>query len=272
MKVRLNNPRDGATQAEIEENPQFVTALKRGLEVLNLLAKSGRAMGNADIASATGLPKATVTRATFTLLALGYINYDRSTGRYSVGASAISLGYGAMGGNAILRVAQPHMRTFANRYHVSVALGESSGLEMVYVGNELREEDVGVRLFPGASLPLESTAIGHAYLCGVDSAHRARLLLQFEEKEDKSFAQLRGKIQESFAQFSRLGFCIVGGLWDPMVSTVGVPLTLAGEERTIVFTASGLSTDTAIERLESEIGPALRAMVGQIARALGQAL
>lgn len=270
MKVRVNNPRDGVQASEVEDNPQFVTALKRGLEVLHLLARSARPMGNADIAAATRLPKATVTRATFTLLALGYANYDRSTGRYSVGANAITLGYGAMGGNAILRLAQPHMRTFANRHHVSVALGENSGLEMVYVGNELREEDVGVRLFPGASLPLESTAIGHAYLAGVAPDVRARLLAQLESRDAAAYLALKPKIEASLAEYATAGFCIVGGLWDPMVNTVGTPLTLAGEERTVVFTASGLLKDTTTSRLASEVGPALRAMVGAIARSFAQ--
>ncbi len=50
----------------------------------------------------TGLPKATVSRLTFTLAALGYLNYSASQEKYSLGTAVLSLGHAFMKGNDVL--------------------------------------------------------------------------------------------------------------------------------------------------------------------------
>ncbi|MFY7961771.1 MAG: helix-turn-helix domain-containing protein, partial [Elsteraceae bacterium] len=59
-----------------EEDPSFVTALARGLAVIRAFDSGPDAMTMADIARATGLPRASVRRALFTLEALGYVASD----------------------------------------------------------------------------------------------------------------------------------------------------------------------------------------------------
>jgi DNA-binding IclR family transcriptional regulator len=251
-----------------ERDPQFVASLKRGLDVLMALARSGRSLSTGELAARTNLPKATITRLTYTLVKLGHAIYDPRTGRYSTGAASVQLGYGALGGNAVLRIAQPHMRTIANRLNVSVAMGECSGLEMVYVGNETRDGPVGPRLFVGAALPIQNTAMGHAYLSGIDPARRARLLKKLEDSDVKAFKTALPFITASLHQFAECSYCIVAGRWDPLINGVGIPLTLAAEGRTVAFTASGLVRDTPVERLRDVVAPALRTMIDTIEQGL----
>ena len=64
---------------------RFNTALARGLSVLRAFSPDNRPIGNAEIAARVGLPKATVSRLTFTLTELGYLNYNEDIERYSLG-------------------------------------------------------------------------------------------------------------------------------------------------------------------------------------------
>lgn len=54
------------------DEPYFISALARGLEVLSCLS-DGKALGMAEIAGATRIPASTVWRICFTLEKCGYV-------------------------------------------------------------------------------------------------------------------------------------------------------------------------------------------------------
>src|SRR5690606_2714073 len=60
---------------EMSTDRQFTTNLARGLEVLRAFTPDEPLLGNRELMSRTGLPKATVWRLTYTLTTLGYLNY-----------------------------------------------------------------------------------------------------------------------------------------------------------------------------------------------------
>ena len=65
----------GLSGGEIEmpaKDRQFANTLARGLEVLRCFRVGDALLGNKEIAQRTGLPKATVSRLTHTLIELGY--------------------------------------------------------------------------------------------------------------------------------------------------------------------------------------------------------
>jgi hypothetical protein len=53
-----------------ENDPQFVSAVARAFSILRCFEYGAKHLGNRDIARQTGLPKATVSRLTFTLASL----------------------------------------------------------------------------------------------------------------------------------------------------------------------------------------------------------
>ena len=59
---------------------QFVNALARGLEVLRCFRPGEVFLSNADMAKRTAIPKPTISRLTYTLTKLGYLNYSDSLG------------------------------------------------------------------------------------------------------------------------------------------------------------------------------------------------
>ena len=87
---------------EGEKDYRFNTALARGLAILKAFGPDNRPIGNAEIAKRVGLPKATVSRLTFTLTELGYLKYDDDIGRYSLGPAILSLGQHIMSSSILL--------------------------------------------------------------------------------------------------------------------------------------------------------------------------
>lgn len=77
-----------------QEQRQFVTALARGLALLAAF-RGERVLGNLELARRTQLPKSTVSRLTFTLTCLGYLEQaddGRGHTAYRLGARVAELG------------------------------------------------------------------------------------------------------------------------------------------------------------------------------------
>jgi DNA-binding IclR family transcriptional regulator len=68
-----------------KDSAQVSSALVRGLEILRSFTPNDISLGNQELIDRTGLPKATISRLTLTLVNLGYLNYDDNLGRYSIG-------------------------------------------------------------------------------------------------------------------------------------------------------------------------------------------
>ena len=75
------------------DDPDFVNALARGLAILRAFQLDEPLMGNVELAEATGLPKSTISRLSFTLTQLGYLRYREEYGKYELAAGVVALAY-----------------------------------------------------------------------------------------------------------------------------------------------------------------------------------
>jgi DNA-binding IclR family transcriptional regulator len=104
-----------ATRSETaREERQFVTALARGLDILRCFSRKDRELGNTEIATRTGLPKATVSRLTFTLTQMGYLTYTPGTGRYALSVGVLAFSNAYLGTLDVRNVARPLMQELAD--------------------------------------------------------------------------------------------------------------------------------------------------------------
>jgi DNA-binding IclR family transcriptional regulator len=167
---------DDLRDDEATKDRNFVTALARGLELLSCFRDGEVTLTNSDFSDRTGLPKATISRLTYTLCELGYLIADLRTGTYRLGAAALNLGFSVLSGIDIQDLAQKEMaqlRDGPNSY-ITVALGEVYQLEVVYVATSNSLEGVALVARIGSRLPLCPSAIGQSILVGMrDDAREA---------------------------------------------------------------------------------------------------
>src|SRR5690606_35108514 len=83
---------DSMENFEAPDNRQFVTALARGLELLRCFRPDSAELSNQLLARRSGLPRPTVSRLTYTLRTLGYLDYDPDSGKYRLGPGVLALG------------------------------------------------------------------------------------------------------------------------------------------------------------------------------------
>ena len=79
------------------QNKDEVSALARGLALVRSVANASQPLSNRELAEATGIPKATISRLAATLVAAGYLRQATDSERFSLGPALLELG------NAYLR-------------------------------------------------------------------------------------------------------------------------------------------------------------------------
>ena len=68
-----------------------VSALGRGLALLKVIGMSAAPMSNRELADTTGLPKATVSRLTATLVNEGYLRQSQDSELFSLGPALLDM-------------------------------------------------------------------------------------------------------------------------------------------------------------------------------------
>jgi len=181
--------------ADGDKDYRFNTSLARGLSVLKAFGPDNRPIGNAEIAKRVDLPKATVSRLTFTLTELGYLTYDDDIGRYSLGPAVLSLGYDVLAQMEIGDIARPFMQELAEYADGSVFLGMPSGTELVYIQACRSPVSMTIRLGIGSRIPMAKTGMGRSYLAALPEDDRAALLERMAHDFGDEWPEIERKLQ-----------------------------------------------------------------------------
>jgi len=251
-----------------EHDRKFVVALARGLEVLRAFTPSQGLLGNQEIAARTGLPKATVSRLTYTLTRLDYLTHIERLGKYQLAPAALSIGYSTLANMRIRQVARPYMQELADYAGASVSLGTRDRLNVIYVEHCRARSAVMLRLDLGSRIPLATTAMGRALIAALPASEREWLLGHIARREGERWPQLRRGIERAIADYGARGFALSVGDWQRDVSAVGVPLIAPDGTGVFAFNCGAPAFQIPRERLETDIGPRLVNMVRNVEAAL----
>jgi DNA-binding IclR family transcriptional regulator len=277
MRKRTHSVVDEASFREDDEgvsgDRQFVVALQRGLDILRCFRPTDEALGNQELAERTRLPKATVSRLTYTLSKLGYLVYLEETGRYRMGVRVLGLGYACLSGLKIRETAMPYMQAMANHAGDGslVSLGGRDDLAMLYIACARSAGMVSLQLNVGSRISLSRSSMGWAYLAAISDAERAELLPRLREKAGpERWPAIEGGIQRAAQEIRERGFCTNFGEWHTQVHSVAVPFRLPHQDMPVLaFNCGGPSYLLSKDRLENDLGPRLVELVRNVATAGG---
>jgi DNA-binding IclR family transcriptional regulator len=248
-----------ADSIETGKDRQFVTALARGLSILRAFRCEDRVLGNQELATRTQLPKPTVSRLTYTLTELGYLNYNTEFGKYELGTSVLALSYPALANFDIRQVAKPHMRELSDANNVGAGLATPNRLSMVYIEYCSPPTLVTLRIDVGLCLPMIETATGLAYLAGLDDVERQRLIQRSRRRHGNVWPEHENRINTAREELAKRGFCIKIGAWDPDVNAVATPFVAPDGKETYVLSCAAPTFLADRDRLAEDIGPQLLA-------------
>ncbi|PWK35276.1 IclR family transcriptional regulator [Cupriavidus plantarum] len=249
----------GATVLPLDDDDRnFVGALARGLELLRAFGPGDDYLGNAELSRRTGIPRPTVSRLTYTLASLGYLVYVEGHEKYRVGQGALLPAHRYLAGAGIRDIAQPLMQSLAFATGCTVALAAPDRHDMLYLEACQPRGGLVMRLTPGSRLPMATSAIGRAWLAGLDPSRRAAVISELERHYGPRWPGLRTKLDRTLREYARRGFCVAHAEWDRSVSGVAAPVRLEDGSEVLSINIGGASTRLSPEILETNLGPRIR--------------
>ncbi|WP_151447154.1 IclR family transcriptional regulator [Lacisediminimonas profundi] len=253
----------------LQSHPQFASTLANGLDVLRCFTVSRSSLGNKELAELLGFTRPTVSRLTFTLVGLGYLQRDAKTQKYSLGPAVLSLGYPLLASLTVRQLAAHDMVELARFARGPISLGLRDRLSVVYVETIYDQETNLTRPDIGSSRPLLRTAIGRALLYAHDKLERELIFARLAEEFPDDWARYEGGVRDAFEQIRRRGFCIVAGDWNPALCAVGVPMKYRVNGAPMAFNLTVPAYATDEKYLAEVLGPRLCELVRNVDYRLG---
>lgn len=257
-------PSNGQAESDV-----VVTPLARGLSILSAFTPDKAALGNQEIAEATGIPAPTVLRLLRSLVTLGYLHRDKTSKLYSLAPASLALGYAAIADPGMLRLASIELRAFAKATDTYVLLGTRDRLDVILLETQVsRSSLLELPLSPGMHVPIAYSMMGWALLAALPEDERHYLQAQVERHAGDTWpAAIRHRMGQKIAQVHELGFCMLHGEWEQELTCVAAPVVLANRPP-LVLCCVGRTARLAQASVERELGSRLVAC----ARALQERL
>lgn len=143
---------------------ETIQSVERAAAILRLLASGPRQLGVAELARAMGLPKGTLHGILRTLVHVGFVEQDDTTGKYRLGGTLLHLGSSYLDVNELRTRSLNWADALAGRSRESVFIGAMHEDRVLVVHHVFRPDDSMQVLQVGALLPVHATALGKVLL------------------------------------------------------------------------------------------------------------
>jgi IclR family transcriptional regulator, pca regulon regulatory protein len=205
-------------------NPNFMTSLARGLDVIRGFSREKRHMSIAQLSQKTGIPRAAVRRCLHTLRELGYV--ECTDGRsYSLRPKLLGLGHAYLSSTPLVVTAQPFLDRVSEAVNESCSLATLDGEDILYLARSVTSRIISVTLNVGSRLPAHCTSIGYVLLANLpprefDAWLAGAELKQFTERTITS----REKLREQLDQVRQADYAVADRLMEIAVRSIAVPV------------------------------------------------
>jgi DNA-binding IclR family transcriptional regulator len=141
-----------------------IQSIDRAARILRALASGPRRLGVTELATRLELAPPTVHGLLQTLQANGFVEQDRDSGKYQLGAGLLQLGNSYLDLNELRARSLVHAERLATRADAAVRVGVMHGPSVIVVHHVFRPDATLQILEVGAQLPVHASALGKAIL------------------------------------------------------------------------------------------------------------
>jgi IclR family pca regulon transcriptional regulator len=266
-------PYDETWQMPDFSGPRYSQSLARGLAIMECFKPGRSVLGIADIADELGMSRSTTHRYLTTLVALGYMEQDKSR-KYRLSLRVTDLGMSALNSTGLREQARSILEDLRRGSNFTVGLAMLDGAEIVYLDQVISFQrgqdkiDLGVGV--GSRAPAYCTALGKVLLAHLPEEESRALLLRASMErrgpnaiagKEALWAELRGVLEEGFAtedeEFASKRIAIAAPVRDEAGTTIAA------------IDLSSYSSAITVERLAAALNPHLIAAADRISARLG---
>lgn len=249
-----------------------VSALSRGLTLLEAITASPHPPTVKELAEQTGIPRPTVARIATTLVNAGYVRQLDGKDRFFPTTRSLELANTFLAHFDMRKAVKPFLRELAEECGAAVHLCLRNRFDMVVI--ESVRPSVGpitVRLGLGDRLALARSAIGRAHLASLPAEERDPLVESLRLSGANDGIDLRAMLNKAVAELEEKGFVSAFGDWHSDINAVAVPIVSPSGER-FAINCGGPAYLFAPETVLAHIGPRLVEAAARLQRVTGVAV
>jgi len=227
------------------EQPDFVTALARGLAVIRAFGTQSKRMALAEIARQVELPRATVRRALITLETLGYVESDGKT--FMLMPQVLSLGHSYLTSLPVTRAVRPYLERMSALLNAGCSAGILDRDEAVFVARvPVRHVLLGTEP-TGTRFPAYCTSMGRVLLAAQSDEMIEEYLARIEPRAYTPRTITNpAKIRDAILNARTVSYSIVEEELDAGLIAISVPIKSARDR-----TVAALSIFSHVDRASS---------------------
>ena len=168
-------PRGRPRKDPSEKEGSTVLALERGLQILSILAREGRA-SLTEIAMRAGMPPSTAHRLMMTLQHHRYADHYEGTQDWMIGVEAFRIGAGFLNRINVIEAAQPTMQRLVTETGETANLAIADAGDVIFVSQVETSNPIRAFFRLGTRSRMHASAVGKALLAQVTQEEVEALL------------------------------------------------------------------------------------------------
>lgn len=166
-----------------EDDPLFVQAIARAMQVLSAFHDTGRPMTLNEIAKAGGMGKSAAQRIVHTLRQLGYIQRDADDRGYLPGIRILDHTRDYLRLNPLVSRASPILLELRRSIRERVDLSLVDGLRLVYAARLQSKRETFFATLVGQSVPIYCTSGGRAVMAHLSDSEVDDVIARSDRRE-----------------------------------------------------------------------------------------
>lgn len=249
---------------------QIVSALARGIRLLQCFSIGNAELSARELVERTGLPKPTALRLINTLCEFGLLCYSERISKYVLGSEMLSLATPVLGRMTIRQIAQPMMQELADHCHGQVTLAVGHRLNLAYTDVIQGMDSPVYRSEIGTRLSLSRTASGRAYLLAAPASERERYLQDTLASNAAKGEWLAERLAQAQQELREHGCTVSHGDMQREIHSVAIPLSGPIDDEYWVFSCSVAVFNISGNQLTDDVAPRLMSLVRRVEAALGK--
>jgi len=260
------SPKRTVAVPDEKKDRQFVTALSRGLQLLQCFTPEVPEMSGSDLARLTGLPQPTVWRLCHTMIEMGVL-VAVSGEKMRPGLAALRLGHSAIAGLGIAELARPHLQELADTFEGAGGLAARDGIDMVILQRCESDNRLLMNLHVGSRVPLSTSAFGWAWLAGAPEEERARATAEMEVRDGARWGKAKAGFAQALIEYRQRGFIVNAGVLHKGYNTAAAPVLTPNGSVSFAVNCGSAAVTLSVARLRSDVGPRLNELADALRHA-----
>ncbi|MFZ1872604.1 IclR family transcriptional regulator domain-containing protein [Serratia sp. D1N4] len=248
----------GSSNDPFKGDPNFMTSLARGLEVIQAFTPQRRLMSISQISQKTGIPRAAVRRCLYTLNKLGFV-YAQDGKNFELRPRILTLGHPYLASTPLAKATQPVLKHISQMLNESCSIATLDGDDILYIARASSSRIMSIDLDIGSRLPAFATSMGRVLIAhlppeALNNYLKRVSLVRYTQYTVASISSLKEELKKVRAQ----GYAINDQELEIGLRSIAVPILAADGSVGAALNVGVQAGLVPVSELTERILPALR--------------